>query len=75
MKNFVLLISLLVTLASCAVRSPQASDIDADTQLGLAHEEQAEDAESALAEIQETQRREQKRALERVITETETGQV
>lgn len=67
-KQPVLLILLLVTLASCAGRSPQASDTVADTQLG-ADTVAAEDAESTLEEFEDLQRREQKRNLERVINE------
>lgn len=68
MKQSVLLILLLLTLVSCAGRSPQASDATADTQLG-ADTAAAEDAESTLEEFEDLQRREQKRNLERVINE------
>lgn len=55
-------------LSSCATQPPQASDTAADTQLG-ADTIAATDAESTAEEFEELQRREQKRNLERIVTE------
>ena len=69
MRRMLSLLSLLIFLTSCTTAPPQNPDTKADTQLGAAREEQTEEAEAALEELREVQRQEQKRHLERQITD------
>lgn len=68
-KNIGFAIAGLFLLTSCAMRSSQAQDATVDTNLGVHQKEQSHEAVKTLEEIQESQRQEQKRQLERQITE------
>ncbi len=72
MKRLLLVPVLSFFLASCAHQLPPVSDSAADAKLGLTSEDQTEETEETVAQIQEAHRKEQKRNLERIITEPDT---
>ncbi len=67
MNLLIPILFVLMTFSSCMSR-PQ-TDTDADEKLGLVQEEKRGDAEQALAALREAQRQEQRRNLERQITD------
>ena len=71
MKTYLafILISALSLFSSCAAPSPKASDTAADTELGLTQEEDQEDAHETVRSLAEAQQQEQRRRLERQVTE------
>ena len=69
MKTWIVLLGLCVALTSCATKPKPAADSDADTKLGLVQDEERDEAQKANDELQEAQRQEQKRRLERVVTD------
>lgn len=73
MKGSLLLILLacLSLFSSCTAPEPKPSDAAADTELGLTHEEDRGEAEQTLEELREAQQQEQRRRLERQVTEPE----
>ncbi len=72
MRVILIALCLSFVLISCARRGKpsQAVDLKADTKLGARYDEdEAEDVQKSLEEIREKQGQEQKRHLERQITE------
>ena len=72
MRSAIAFLILPLFLISCASKSPQATDLNADTELGVAQHEETEEAQAHLEDLREMQRQEQKRQLERQITEPTT---
>lgn len=67
MKRLIPLLLLIVFLSACATQEP---DQKVDSQLGLAHEEEAGEAVETLSSLEERQQLEQKRQLERQISDS-----
>ena len=70
-RALLILLSLSLVWGSCAHRAkpPQTSDLRADAKLGASSTNETEEAQRSLQEIQEKQLQEQKRQLERQITD------
>ncbi len=68
MNRTLLLSALLFLLNACATQ-PSAKDAAVDAKLGLVQDEHTEEAEKSLDEIKDAERLEQKRELERYITD------
>ena len=62
-------IVIMILLSSCASQSEEGRDKALDTKLGLLEEVQSDDANKTLQDLQEIQRQEQRRHLERQVTD------
>ena len=72
MRVIFIFLSISFVFVSCARRQkpPQAVDLQADTKLGARFDpNEADDVQKSLEEIQEKQGQDQKRSLERQITD------
>ena len=68
-----LLALLCLSLTSCIFSSKKPTDAEADSTLGVVAEEQTGDAQQTLEELREERLKEQKRALERQITDLDVA--
>ncbi len=72
-KIFLMLAVIPFLLGACAASSSHGVDPQADSQLGVEAEDQNQSANTALQQLQKMQAQEQRKQLERQITDPSSG--